>query len=156
MKDDKKVIALIVSIPLVAVLLIFAISKVKFELALSPIERKIYNFNSETIPKIVERKPVLVRDVRLPINVAAGKVLTGYPRTALSTMAPVPVITEKATDVSAKEVSFILIGRDKSFAIIDGKFVSEGDTVAEQQIVKIEKKGVLLKNRECEKWLALE
>lgn len=162
MNDDKKIMALIVTIPLLAVLLIFAISKVKFELALSPMEKKIFNFNNENIPRIVERKPETAIAVRNPMTVSHPKQQEEYPKTSLAAMAPLPVITEKseetkkANEPPAKEVSFILLQRDRGMAIIDGKFVREGDVIAHQKIVKIEKNRVLLKDGTGETWLKLE
>jgi len=147
--DDKKIITLIVSIPLVAVLLIFVISKVKFELALSPVERKIFSFNYENIPRIVERKPITVNQIGSPISLTISKTPDEYPRTSLAEMAPPPGATEK-------KVSFILVKQDRKFAIIDGKLVSEGDIIDHQKIAKIEKDRVLLKDREGERWLKLE
>ncbi|MFA4917050.1 MAG: hypothetical protein WC560_10315 [Syntrophales bacterium] len=150
MNNDTKIFILLISIPLAAVLLIFFISTVKFEPALSPVESKILSFNQENIPNIVERKPITINHIRSPISITIAKTpASDYPKTSLVEMAPPPVVTEK-------RVSFILVNQDRKIAIIDGKLVSEGDVINRQKIKKIEKNRVLLKDKGDETWLTLE
>jgi hypothetical protein len=68
-----------------------------------------------------------------------------YPSVKLSDIAP----------VNEQRISCILIRGEKKIAIIDNLVVREGDTVNEGRIARIEKGGVLVKNKEGERWLKI-
>ena len=147
MTKDQKIILFMVSVPLVAILTIFMISKINFGLALSPSEMKLYTFRYENIPKIAERSPARVSSLKSPIVLSRSS--KGFPETPLAELSPPPSMEEK-------RVSMILVNRNKKIAIIDGKLVKEGDVIDQNRIARIEKDKVLLKNKEGEKWLKLE
>ncbi|MFH1081049.1 MAG: hypothetical protein V1766_12470 [Pseudomonadota bacterium] len=148
MNNDRKIIVFFISIPLAAILIIFLVSKVKFDLSLSSLERKLFNFNYESTPKIVERIPVPVKSIKSPI-VISKKPERGFPDAPLINVTP-PV---SGTD---RKVSLIFVNRSRRMAIIDGKLLHEGDVFDRHRIARIEKDKVLLKNREGESWLKLE
>jgi hypothetical protein len=146
--ENKKIIIFLVSIPAVALIIIFMISKVKFAPSFSPVEQKIFSFNYENIPRITKIRQSLVISVKNPIG--PTKVSErGFPKASLEEILPSQAATEK-------RISFILINQKRNLAIIDGKLVHEGDKVDNHIIAKIEKDKVLLKNREGEKWLRLD
>ena len=148
MNKDQKIILFIVSIPLAAILTVFMISKVTFDLSLSPMERKLFNFNYENIPKIVEGSITQTGSIRNPITVSRLS-SKGFPNTPLTELSP-------PSSPAEKRVSMIFINKNKKMAIIDGKFLNEGDIIDKHKITRIEKDKVLLKNKEGEKWLKLE
>jgi len=147
MTKDQKIILFMVSVPLVAILTIFMISKINFGLALSPSEMKLYTFRYENIPKIAERSPARVSSLKSPIVLSRSS--KEFPETPLAELSPPPSMEEK-------RVSMILVNRNKKIAIIDGRLVKEGDVIDQNRIARIEKDKVLLKNKEGEKWLKLE
>ena len=148
MNENKKIIIFLALIPVVAVAIILISSKAKFALSFSPAEQKIFNFTYEHIPDISERQPLSVSSIRNPVDLRRGGE-QGFPKTALAEMVPPPENTEK-------RVSFILVNQKKKLAIIDGKFVHEGDVIDKHRIARIEKDKVLLKGKEGEKWLKLD
>lgn len=148
MNKDQKIILFIVSIPLAAILSVFMISKVTFDLSFSPMERKLFNFNYKNIPKIVEGSITQTGSIRNPITVSRSSV-KGFPDTPLAELSP-------PSSPAEKRVSMIFIKKNKKMAIIDGKFLNEGDVIDKHKITRIEKDKVLLKNKEGEKWLKLE
>lgn len=148
MNENKKIIIFLALIPVVAVAIILISSKAKFAPSFSPAEQKIFNFTYGRIPDISERQPLSVSSVRNPVDMRrSGE--EGFPKTALAEMVPPPETAEK-------RVSFILVDQKKKLAIIDGKFVHEGDVIDKHRIARIEKDKVLLKGKEGEKWLKLD
>jgi hypothetical protein len=146
--ENKKTIIFLALIPVVAVAIILISSKVKFAPSFSPAEQKIFNFTYGRIPNISERQPLSVSSVRSPVDMRrSGE--EGFPKTALAEIVPPPENAEK-------RVSFILVDQKKRLAIIDGKFVHEGDVIDKHRIARIEKDKVLLKGKEGEKWLKLD
>jgi hypothetical protein len=146
--EYKKIIIFFALIPLAAVTIILISSKAKFAPSFSPAEQKVFNFSYERVPDISERKPLSVSSIRNPVDLRRAPE-QGFPGTALAEMVPPP-------DTAEKRVSFILVNQKKKLAIIDGKFVHEGDMIDKQTIAKIEKDKVLLKGKEGEKWLKLD
>ena len=149
MNNDRKIIIFFISIPLAAILIIFLVSKVKFDLSLSPLEKKLFYFNYESTPKIIERIPVPVKSIKSPI-VISKLPERGFPE------APLISVTPPLSGADRKKVSLIFVNRDRKMAIIDGKLLNEGDVFDHHKIARIEKDKVLLKNKEGEKWLKLE
>lgn len=148
MNENKKIVIFFVLIPVAAVMIILTSSKARFAPSFSPAERKVFNFTYGRIPDISERQPLSVSSVRNPIDLRRGGE-QGFPKTALAEMVPPPETAEK-------RVSFILVNQKKRLAIIDGKFVHEGDVIDNHKIAKIEKDKVLLKGKEGEKWLKMD
>jgi len=146
--ENKKIVIFFVLIPVAAVMIILTSSKARFAPSFSPAERKVFNFTYGRIPDISERQPLSVSSVRNPIDLRRGGE-QGFPKTALAEMVPPPETAEK-------RVSFILVNQKKRLAIIDGKFVHEGDVIDNHKIAKIEKDKVLLKGKEGEKWLKMD
>ncbi len=72
-----------------------------------------------------------------------------YPGTPLAALAPAGVNAEPA-------LSFILINNTRRLAILNGKVVTEGESVDGARVMRIEKKRVLLKSKGGQEWLALE
>jgi hypothetical protein len=148
MNIDRKIIIFFISIPLAAILIIFLVSKVKFDLSLSPLEKKLFYFNYESTPKVIERMPAPVKSMKSPIVVSKlpGR---GFPDAPLSSVTP-------PLSGADRKVSLIFVNRNRKMAIIDGKLLYEGDVFDHHRIARIEKDKVLLKNKEGEKWLKLE
>jgi len=146
--ENKKIIIFLALIPVVAVAIILISSKTKFAPSFSPAEQKVFNFTYGRIPDISERQPLSVTSTRNPVDLRRGGE-QGFPKTALAEMVPPPENAEK-------RVSFILVNQKKKLAIIDGKFVHEGDVIDKHRIARIEKDKVLLKGKEGEKWLKLD
>jgi hypothetical protein len=67
------------------------------------------------------------------------------------------LLSEIAPAAKAEEqnVSFILIKGGKKIAIINNVVVREGDSINLGKVAKIEKGGVLIKNKEGEQWLKI-
>lgn len=149
MNQDNKILLIITAIPIAAILAIFMISKISFDLSLSPTERKLYNFNYENIPKIAEKASIQVSGFKSPIVISNHSSRAEFPETPLSELSPPSTPKDKT-------VSLILINKEKKMAIIDGKLLNIGDVIDNYRIAKIEKNRVLLKNREGERWLILE
>ena len=148
MNENKKIIVFLVLIPVAAVMIILTSSKARFAPSFSPAERKVFNFTYGRIPDISQRQPLSVSFTRNPIDLRQGGA-QGFPKTALAEMVPPPEPAER-------RVSFILVNQKKKLAIIDGKFVHEGDVIDKHRIARIEKDKVLLKGKEGEKWLKLD
>lgn len=148
MNENNKIIVFLALIPVVAVMIILISTKAKFAPFFSPVEQKVFNFSYERIPNISERQPLSVSSIKTPIDLRRGGE-QGFPKTALAEMVPPPETAEK-------RVSFILVNQKKRLAIIDGKFVHEGDVIDNHKIAKIEKDKVLLKGKEGEKWLKMD
>jgi len=146
--ENNKIIVFLALIPVVAVMIILISTKAKFAPFFSPVEQKVFNFSYERIPNISERQPLSVSSIKTPIDLRRGGE-QGFPKTALAEMVPPPETAEK-------RVSFILVNQKKRLAIIDGKFVHEGDVIDNHKIAKIEKDKVLLKGKEGEKWLKMD
>ena len=148
MNENKKIIIFLALIPVVAVMIILTSTMAKFAQSFSPVEQKVFNFTYERVPDISERQPLFVSSIRNPVDLRRGGE-QGFPKTALAEMVPPPETAEK-------RVSFILVNQKKRLAIIDGKFVHEGDVIDNHKIAKIEKDKVLLKGKEGEKWLKMD
>jgi hypothetical protein len=146
--ENKRIIVFLVSIPAVALIIIFMISKVNFAPSFSPVEQKVFSFTYENNPKIAWRKQSLISSIKNPIDPTKTSE-QGFPKDSLEEMVPPPA-------TAGRRVSFILVNQNKKLAIIDGKLVHEGDRVDNQTIARIEKDKILLKNREGEKWLRLD
>ena len=148
MNENNKIIVFLALIPVVAVMIILISTRAKFAPFFSPVEQKVFNFTYERIPNISERQPLSVSSIKTPIDLRRGGE-QGFPKTALAEMVPPPETAEK-------RVSFILVNQKKRLAIIDGRFVHEGDVIDNHKIAKIEKDKVLLKGKEGEKWLKMD
>jgi len=148
MSNNRRNLIFLISVPLIAIMAIFMVSKVKFGLSFSPVEQKVLTFNDEQTHRLMERQQLSAASAKNPIDVSF-KSEQVFPEMSLTEVAPPPSSTEK-------KVSFILINQKNRWAIIDGKFVHEGDLFEKQRIEKIEKNKVLLKGKEGEKWLKLD
>ena len=147
MSENQKIIVFLILIPVAAATVIMMSSMAKFAPSFSPTEQKVFNFTYERIPDLSERKPASTSSISAPIDLrrAGGQ---GFPKTALAEVAP--------PEQAERKVSFIMVDRNRRLAIIDGRFVHEGDVIDKLKIVKIEKNRVLLKGKEGEKWLKLD
>jgi hypothetical protein len=142
----KKFAMLIGGSVVIIVLFIVGLSHVKFGLALSPMERNILLFSYNKV-KITERKPLIVSALISPVDIATSS-KGGYPKVPLSDIAP----GDKAKE---QKVSLILIRGGKKIAIINNLVVKEGDSINLGKIARIEKGGVLIRNKEGEQWLKM-
>lgn len=141
---DRQFYLLILCSVLVIVLVLFGMSFTRFDLHLTPSQRGILLFRHERIP-IKERQFTLVSALKNPMDHGdIGK--RSYPSVKLSDIAP----------PERQRVSLVLIRGEKRFAIIDNLVVREGDSMNEGRIVRIEKNGVLVKNKEGERWLKIQ
>jgi len=145
---DNKVIILLVSVPLFAVIILYLISGVKFSPSFSAEEQKVFTFNYEQIPQFAHREKSTVISIKSPIDLPHSAE-RGYPKTTLAEMAPPP-------DAAGRRVSFILIQKKRNLAIVDGRLVHEGSLLGNHTIARIEKDKILLKSGEGEKWLKLD
>ena len=143
----KKISLLIGSSILIVILLLAALSKVKFGFALSPMERDILLFSYNKV-KITERKPSMVTNLISPIEVATAP-KSGYPKVPLSELAPGQKEMEQ-------RVSLILIKEGKKIAVINNLVVKEGDTINLGRVARIDRGGVLIRNKEGEQWLKID
>ncbi|HBH87299.1 MAG TPA: hypothetical protein DDY17_06845 [Syntrophaceae bacterium] len=148
MNENHKIIIILVSVPVVALLIMYMISGVKFSPSFSAEEQKVFNFSDEQTPQFAHRKQLPVIRIKSPISLSQNAE-RGFPKTSLVEMSPPP-------DATGKRVSFILLHKKRNLAIVDGKLVHEGDLLGNQKIAKIEKDKILLKGREGEKWLNLD
>jgi hypothetical protein len=128
----------------IIVLLIVGLSYVKFGVALSPMERNILLFSYDKV-KIMERKPLMVSALISPVDIAT-QAKGAYPKIPLSDIVP----GDKAME---QKVSLILIKNGKKIAVINNLVVKEGDSINLGKVAKIEKGGVLIRNKEGEQWL---
>lgn len=148
MSENNKIIIILVSVPLIAVIILYLISDVKFSLSFSAEEQKVFNFNYEQIPQFSHREKSSVSSIKSPIDLPQGAE-RGYPKTTLAEMAPPP-------DAAGSRVSFILLHKKRNLAIVDGKLVREVSLIGNHKIARIEKNKILLKSGEGEKWLKLD
>lgn len=142
----RKFITLIVSSIIIITVILIGLSFVKFKVSLSPGEMGILHFSYEKV-KIAERQPLMATALRSPIDVTSPS-KEGYPDVLLSEIAP-------AAKAEEQNVSFILIKGGKKIAIINNVVVREGDSINLGKVAKIEKGGVLIKNKEGEQWLKI-
>lgn len=148
MSENSKIITIFLSVPLIAVTIIYLVSGVTFSLSFSAEEQKVFNFNYEQIPQFSHREKAQVASIQSPIDLPQSAE-RGYPKATLAEIAPPP-------DAAGNRVSFILIHKKRNLAIVDGKVVREGSFIGNHKIAKIEKDKILLKSREGEKWLKLD
>lgn len=148
MKENKTVFIVFLSFPLAFILAVLLCERVTFTMDVTPSERKIMYFKTNTTMEFSEKTPIITTSLRNPITPHAQS-HKEFPRASLSDVAP-------PQTPQVNRVSFILINQVKKMAIVDGKFVTEGDLVRDYRVVKIEKDKVLLKNKEGEKWLTLD
>jgi hypothetical protein len=149
MNDNKKILLIIAAIPMASIFIIYFILKVTFDLSLSPMERKLFTFKYETVPKIVEKKYLQFNLLKNPFTNSRVTPQRDFPTPPLAGLSPPPT-------GASKKVTLILINQSRRMAIIDDKAVNIGDRVDNYSVKAIEKNRVLLKNKEGEIWLILE
>ena len=125
------------------ILIVFGISQLNFDLSLSPAEKAILLFRYEK-QNIKERQFPIVSVLKNPME-AGPMERKNYPPVKLSDIAP----------SEQQRVSLVLIRGEKKIAIIDSLVVREGDTINEGRVARIEKGGVLVRNKEGERWLKI-
>lgn len=125
------------------VLIVFGVWQVNFDLSLSPAEKGILLFKYEK-QIIKERQFPMVAALRNPMESSSSE-RKSYPPVKLGDIAP----------VDQQRVSLVLIRGEKKIAILDNLVVREGDSINEGRIARIEKSGVLVKNKEGERWLKI-
>jgi hypothetical protein len=129
-------------------ILIIGLSFIKFKPSLFPRENELTQFNYERV-KIIERNTVVVSGLKSPIEIPSYSEKKDFPTTSLTDVVPV-------TPIEELKVSFVLIRDHAKMAIISGKVVREGDVIKAGKIKKIQKDGVLIKEKEGEKWLKIK
>lgn len=141
---EKHFSILIICSAIAIALVLFGVSHITFDLHLSPAERGILMFRHEKL-SIKERQFTMVSALKNPMEHGTiGK--KGYPSVKLSDIAP----------PEQQRVSLVVIRGEKRIAIIDNLVVREGDSMNEGRITRIEKNGVLVKNKEGERWLKIQ
>ena len=148
MSDNNKIIIILVSVPVIAAIIIYLISGMKFSPSFSAEEQKVFDFNYEQVPQFAHREQLPAISIKSPIDLPQS-VERGFPKTSLAEMVPPP-------DATGRRVSFILINKKRNLAIVDGKLVHEGAVLGNHKIAKIEKDKILIKSKEGEKWLKLD
>jgi hypothetical protein len=141
---DRQFLTLIVCSVITIALVLFGISQISFDLHLSPDERGILLFRHEK-PSIKERQFTMMSALKSPME-SGSMERKSYPPVKLSDIAP----------PEQQKVSLVLIRGEKRIAIIDKHVIREGDSINEGRIVRIEKGGVLVKNKEGEWWLKIQ
>ena len=145
--QDKKILAIFVSVPVIVLLIVYMISRITFGLSLMPNEEKILSANVDNIPQITERKQNAVASLKNPLQGYTGSKMA-YPAESLAELMP-PFEAES-------KVTFIMVTPRKKMAIIDGRMVREGDLMENHRVIKIYKDRVLLTGKGGEKWLRLD
>lgn len=140
---DRRFITVMVCSVVAIILIVFGVWQVNFDLSLSPAERGILQFRYEK-QKMKERQSPVVSGLKNPMESASSE-RKSYPSVKLADIAP----------VEQQRVSLVLIRGEKKIAIIDNLVVREGDSINEGRIARIEKGGVLVKNKEGERWLKI-
>jgi hypothetical protein len=141
---DRQFFILIICSVIAIALVLFGVSQISFDLHLSPAERGILLFRHEK-PSIKERQFTMMPTLKNPME-SGSMERRGYPSVKLSDIAP----------PEQQRVSLVLIRGEKRIAIIDKHVVREGDSINDGRIVRIEKGGVLVKNKEGERWLRIQ
>jgi hypothetical protein len=145
--QDKKILAIFVSVPVIVLIIVYMISKITFGLSLMPNEEKILSANVDNIPQITERKQNAVASLKNPLQGYTGSKMA-YPAESLAELMP-PFEAES-------KVTFIMVTPGKKMAIIDGRMVREGDSLKNYKVVEIYKDRVLLTGKGGKKWLKVE
>lgn len=145
--QDKKILAIFVSVPVIVLIIVYMISKITFGLSLMPNEEKILSANVDNIPQITERKQNVVASLKNPLQGYTGSKMA-YPAESLAELMP-PFEAES-------KVTFIMVTPGKKMAIIDGRMVREGDSLKNYKVVEIYKDRVLLTGKGGKKWLKVE
>jgi hypothetical protein len=140
---DRQFFILISCSVIVIALVLFGVSQVSFDLSLSPAEKGILLFRYEKL-KIKERQSAVVTGLKSPMESGTSD-RKSYPSVKLSDIAP----------PDRQRVSLVLIRGERKIAIIDSLVVREGDSINDGRIARIEKGGVLVKNKEGERWLKI-
>lgn len=153
MKGEDKLNFFIVGLPAVVILVLLLVSQVTFGVALSPQEKGLLEFRSESMPQIAQRKPSAPGRIASPIPLVLASE-KDFPQELLGDLAPAEGGTAAAKRPLA--VSLIVVGQGRKLAIIGGVVTKEGDVIDQQRVVKIERDKVLLKDKEGERWLRLE
>jgi len=153
MKEENKLDLLIVGLPAVVILVLLLVSHVKFGVALSPQEKGMLEFRSESMPQIAQRKPSAPGMIASPIPLVLASE-KDFPRELLGDLAPAKGGT--AAEKRPLSVSLIVVGQGRKLAIIGGIVTKEGDVIDRQRVVEIERDKVLLKDKEGERWLRLD
>jgi hypothetical protein len=140
---DRQFVIIITCSVIVIALVLFGVSQVSFDLSLSPTEKGILLFRHEKL-KIKERQSPMVTGLKNPMEPGIVE-RKSYPAVKLSDIAP----------PDRQQVSLVLIRGERKIAIIDNLVVREGDSINNGRISRIEKGGVLVKNKEGERWLKI-
>jgi hypothetical protein len=141
---NRQFIILIICTAIAIALVLFGVSQISFDLHLSHAERGILLFRHEKL-SIKERQFAMVPALKNPMESGIIE-KEGYPSVKLSDIAP----------PEQQKVSLVLIRGEKKIAIIDKLVVREGDSINEGRVARIEKNGVLVKNKEGERWLKIQ
>jgi hypothetical protein len=140
---DRQFFILISCSIIIIALVLFGVLQVSFDLSLSPAEKGILLFRYEKL-KIKERQSNIVTVLKSPMESGTSD-RKSYPSVKLSDIAP----------PDRQRVSLVLIRGERKIAIIDSLVVREGDSINDGRIARIEKGGVLVKNKEGERWLKI-
>jgi hypothetical protein len=133
----KDIIILIAATLVMVVIIVFGLSYIiDIKPSLSPQEKRFARFSYEKV-KIVERKPAVLANMRSPLEDKEGGA------------------KEKEKNTTQK-LSLVLIKDRARLAIVNGIVVREGDMTKSGKVQKITKDGIILKDREGEKWLKIE
>lgn len=135
-----------------AFLLFFALSSVHFKPTPLPREAEVSKVKYETL-NMTTRPRTTYSGLKSPIDIpAAAQAKTApkkdYPAVPLKTLTGGPALKEP-------RVSFVLVREGARIAVVEGIVVREGDRFKGAQIRKIEKRGVLIKDEEGERWLPI-
>ncbi len=133
-----------------AFLLFFGLSSVRFQPTPLPREAEVSKLKYDTL-KITTRPQTayggLVSPVELPSTAGTAR-KKDYPAVPLKTLSGGPVLQEP-------KVSLVVVREGARIAVVEGMVVREGDRIKGAQIRRIEKRGILIKDEEGERWLPI-
>jgi hypothetical protein len=155
----KDIIILIAATLVMVIIFVFGLSYIiDIKSSLSLQEKRFARFSYEKV-KILERKPVVLANIKSPLEDMEGRGRE-FPSEALADIAPV-IRDEKNKGMekeknTTQKLSLILIKDHAKLAIVNGIVVREGDMTKSGKVQKITKDGIILKDSEGEKWLKIE
>lgn len=132
---------------------------IKVKSDLTPVEKRYERFSHEK-QKILERTVLDTSKIRSPMQ-EVENTLRNLPPEALADLAPVKDSikgkgTEESTVKREQRLSLVLVKDGTKLAVVNGIVVREGDMAGDAQVRKITREGIMLRDKEGEKWLKIE
>ncbi|HEX2967102.1 MAG TPA: hypothetical protein VHO84_15045 [Syntrophorhabdaceae bacterium] len=156
-RDTMVLLSLTALISAIFIICLPLIIKVKSDL--TPVEKRYERFSHEK-QKILERTVLDTSKIRSPMQ-EVENTLRNLPPEALADLAPVKDSikgkgTEESTVKREQRLSLVLVKDGTKLAVVNGIVVREGDMAGDAQVRKITREGIMLRDKEGEKWLKIE